>query len=495
MPSPFDQIGLDFPQSYPSEKSKETVWDMENQKYMTKKEKKDALERKALMMFNALMENQQPQPEPPVLDPASQATLGRIAAADTLHGQKMGNIQSQADAASGVYGQMGQPLPAGLESRIASALSGGLRSKNPMLSAPMGPQSAAEVAPGQGAFVPGTTMSGRAGGAFVQAPLPGPGQAGLDRVAAAGGTGRQTGTYELSGKNRMVGTMTPEEVARKRAATAIAIKEMEQRMDARRGRAVSLPGTHDPQFDKLMNIISNRSSNQAKLAGKNPFSEGSGDDLISRARAIVASGGGTINMDQAISLVKESDDQKDSAAERDLKREILTTGAAQQGELTRLQMETEKTRQEQIKAQNEEATRAAKREAEKTLGDQTATIDQKRAAALLLNKPYKPTAVEIERESVSSMTPYGRSVLLDESGMVDPVKAREALANHVSGRRTLSDSDLAIAEKYAEPAERTYSEYFDSVGNNQNLKNLTPTQKERFRNAVNPWNSYSGSQR
>lgn len=420
---------------------------------MTKKEKEAELERKAQLMFEALFQGQ--QQEQPILDPASQATLGRIAAADTLHGQKMGNIQSQADAASGVYGQMGQPLPAGLESRIASALSGGLRAKNPMLSAP---QSPAEVAPGQGAFVPGMTNSGRIGGAFVQAPLPSPGQAGLDRVAASDRTGKQTGFYALSGKNPMVGSMSPSEADAARIASAPARRAMEERMNAKYGRGVNMQGIAAADADRIGQIMDRRAGLQSKIAGKNPFAAG-GDDIVSRAKALVAAGGGSISMDQAVGLVEAQDRRKADAEDRALKRDLMTSGAELDKERFKMQTETERLQQDTLRAQRDSLNKTERREAEKTLVDPAASIIQKQTAADLLGKPYKPSAVEIERESVNNLTPFGRSALLDDSGMVDPEKAREALADHISGRKKLSPEDLAVAEKYAAPADRTWLEY------------------------------------
>lgn len=492
MATPWDQIGLDFPQSYPNEGS---FWSFRKKD----EEKEKEANRKAALMLKVLLGDEERK--------SQTAGTGRGMTTDerraefggpgygggrgdqmyAQHLDALDAIENQNKYGVAPYQQMAESKDVigntpGLAGRIESALSGGLRAKNPMLAAPMGPQSAAEVAPGQGAFVPGTTMSGRAGGAFVQAPLPGPGQAGLDRVAAAGGTGRQTGTYELSGKNRMVGTMTPEEVARKRAETAIAIKEMEQRMDARRGRAVSLPGTQDPQFDKLMNIISNRSSNQAKLAGKNPFATGGGgDDIVSRARAIVASGGGSISMDQAVGLVEAQDRRKDAAAEREFNKEITLAGVERDKTRFNMQTETERLQQDTLRAQRDSLSKAEEREQRKIFTDKASSIAQKRAAAKALGEPYEPTPLELEIEAATNLSPEGRKTLLDDAGMFDPDKALEAIQDHYSGKKTMKPNDLKAAEEYAASKGRTWSEYIGGEGQPE-----TPASPRSSKNPFNP---------
>lgn len=103
----------------------------------------------------------------------------RVAGMDRLHGQQMQNIQGQADAASGVYDQMGRPS---VGSRFAQQQAGGYTTDQYGRQYQMTPEMAG-TAPGQTGWVQGQSLGGAPHGIYVQGNLPRP-EGGMDRVAA-----------------------------------------------------------------------------------------------------------------------------------------------------------------------------------------------------------------------------------------------------------------------------------------------------------------------
>lgn len=140
----------------------------------------------------------------------NQASDARVRAMDRLHQQKMDNIQGGVDSAFNVLNSMGQPRIGSDPMRnplvAAAAARAGILGSSP--SNPL--SSVAGLTNGARGWVSDGNST-----ALVQAPLAGPGQAGLDRVAEAKrilnetGVSRQVGTYAPTRSRPMVGDYAP----------------------------------------------------------------------------------------------------------------------------------------------------------------------------------------------------------------------------------------------------------------------------------------------
>lgn len=99
-----------------------------------------------------------------------------------LHEQRIANIQNQADAASNVYNQMGQPR---VGSQFAQNRAAGFQTDQYGRQYQMTPQMAGTAMPtgGAGAWMQGRSLSGAPAGVYVQSNLPAP-AGGMERVAA-----------------------------------------------------------------------------------------------------------------------------------------------------------------------------------------------------------------------------------------------------------------------------------------------------------------------
>lgn len=162
---------------------------------------------------------------------------------DIARRQRLAAMQQQADSTAGQYGAMansrqglrGNP---DLIARVENALNGGLRRPNPLSQVPQQPV-ATQMSNGQTGFAQGMTSNGRPGGVFVQAPLAGPGQAGLDRVAESQRTGRQAGFYAPTRPRPMVGDYDPEVLQQKKIEQKAARELIAGRIKERQDRAAA----------------------------------------------------------------------------------------------------------------------------------------------------------------------------------------------------------------------------------------------------------------
>lgn len=208
------------------------------------------VDQQAESIFQRLMN----QPYSP--DPEDLARRARFAQMQKMAAQTAGQYASLADSRT-------NPL-ASVMARADAALN-----PQPAQAPPPQPQ-AINMTNGQQGFAQGYGSQGPRG-VYVQAPLAGPGQAGLDRVAQAQNTGSQAGYYALSGKNPLRGNYTPEELATKKAAAAQNRLNQEAIQKARRGIPVDTNSLDFRGASAVNAATQRRDAAQQKLASRNPL--------------------------------------------------------------------------------------------------------------------------------------------------------------------------------------------------------------------------------